>query len=474
MSPFEAAILGGRYRVIRRLGSGGTAAVYLTVDERLGREVAVKRLHGAEVTAETAQRLQREARIMASLRHSHLVTVYDMLTDEDDLLLVMEYIAGQTLADVLADAPLDWERTLELLEPVAQALDYAHERGVVHRDVKPANVLVGANGAIKVADLGLATAAEITRITPPGAIVGTPAYMAPEQARAGPCSGAVDVFALATIAFQALSGSVPRAGSTVIAVLAQATSEPRPDLRDRRPATPAAVAEALMRGMSPDADERQATACQLLEEIAVGFRAAATRGRAASDYERRPSRAAPKRGEPRPPRHAPRRRARLLAFAALAVAAAAVVAILATTLADHPAAPSARGEHATPTGTPPRTATPGSVPERELSPTATVRAFYSRAAAGDLAAAWKLAGPSMRGAYDNSFTRFRRELSSLRRIEFQRLAVIGRDSRSVTLDIQTVATHTDRVDRCTGTVRTIRGDGGRWVIEPAGVQCTTG
>src|SRR5436190_10931178 len=300
MSPFEATVLAGRYRVIRRLGSGGTAAVYLTVDERLGREVAVKRLHGAEVTAETGQRLQREARIMASLRHPDLVTVYDMLTDEDDLLLAMEYVDGQTLADVLADAPLEWERTRGLLEPVARALAYAHERGVVHRDVKPANVLVGANGAIKVADLGLATAAEITRITPPGAIVGTPAYMAPEQARAGPCTGAVDVFALATITFQALSGSVPRAGSTVIAVLAQATSEPRPDLRGRRPGTPAAVAEALMRGMSPDPDERQATACQLLEEIAVGF--------------------APRRAVRGPPRHAPDRRARLVAVAALAAA----------------------------------------------------------------------------------------------------------------------------------------------------------
>src|SRR4051794_23184919 len=373
MSPFEETVLGGRYRVIRRLGAGGTAAVYLALDERLGREVAVKRLHGAEVTAETAQRLQREARIMASLRHPDLVTVYDMLTDEDDLLLAMEYVDGQTLADVLAGAPLEWDRTLELLEPVARALDYAHERGVVHRDVKPANVLVGANGAVKVTDLGLATAAEITRITPPGAIVGTPAYMAPEQARSGPCGGAVDIFALATIAFQALSGNVPRAGSTVIAVLAQATSEPRPDLREQRPGTPAAVAEALMRGMSPDPEERQATACQLLEEIAAGFRAAEARSRPAS---RRP----------------PDRRARLVALAALAVAAAALVAIVAVTRGGHPAAPTARTP--TPTGTPTRTATATpsvASTNRDLSPTATVRAFYSRAAAGDLAAAWKLA-----------------------------------------------------------------------------------
>ena len=184
MSSSQARAFAGRYRVIRRLGAGGTAAVFLARDERLGREVAVKRLHGAEVTAQTAQRLRREARIMASLRHPGLVTVYDMLMDEDELLLVMEYVRGETLADVLASAPLGWERTRELLEPVAAALDHVHGHGVVHRDLKPSNILVGSDGTVKVADLGLATAAEITKITPPGTILGTPAYMAPEQAYA--------------------------------------------------------------------------------------------------------------------------------------------------------------------------------------------------------------------------------------------------------------------------------------------------
>ncbi|MGH3101257.1 MAG: serine/threonine-protein kinase, partial [Thermoleophilia bacterium] len=219
MSSSQARVFAGRYRVIRRLGAGGTAAVFLARDERLGREVAVKRLHGAEVTAQTAQRLRREARIMASMRHPNLVTVYDMLMDEDDLLLVMEYVRGETLADVLASAPLGWERTLELLEPVAAALDQVHNHGVVHRDLKPSNILVGPGSVVKVADLGLATAAEITKITPPGTIMGTPAYIAPEQARAGACTPMADVYSLATIAFQVLSGTLPRSGTTVVAVL---------------------------------------------------------------------------------------------------------------------------------------------------------------------------------------------------------------------------------------------------------------
>ena len=129
MSSSGAILFAERYRVIRRLGAGGTAAVFLTRDERLGREVAVKRVHGAEVTAQTAQRLRREARIMASLRHPNLVTVYDMLMDEDDLLLVMEYVRGETLGDVLASAPLGWERTSELLEPVVGGARSRARRG---------------------------------------------------------------------------------------------------------------------------------------------------------------------------------------------------------------------------------------------------------------------------------------------------------------------------------------------------------
>ena len=274
----------GRYRVVRRLGTGGTATVYLAEDQKLGREVAVKRLHGAEVTEATAERLRREARIMASLRHPNLVTVLDMLTEDDDLYLIMEYVAGGTLREVVDEAPLDAGRTLELLRPVAAALDHAHEHGIVHRDVKPSNVLVGGGGTVKLADLGLATAAEITRITPPGSILGTPAYMAPEQAQPVPCTPATDIYALATIAFQLLSGTLPRTGSTAMAVLRQAASMPPPDLRERRPGTPAAAAEALSRGMALEPGDRHPTASALLADLADGLRAGE------QDPRRRPER----------------------------------------------------------------------------------------------------------------------------------------------------------------------------------------
>jgi len=504
MSDSDARLFAGRYRAVRRLGAGGTATVFLARDERLEREVAVKRLHGAEVTAETALRLQREARIMASLRHPNLVTVFDMVTDADDLLLIMEYVQGRTLAEVFACGPLEWERTLALLTPVAAALDEVHRDGVVHRDLKPSNILVASNGVVKVADLGLATAAEITRITPPGAILGTPAYMAPEQARPGRCTQAVDIYALATIAFEALSGARPRAGRTVLAILAQATQEPPADLRMHRPGTPGAVAEALMRGMSSDPQDRQTSASQLLAELAAGFEAgggdrAAAATRVHQLERSRPS--APERPSPRPasapatPRRRRNRRARVLAVTALTAAVATVGGVVAVLAGGQPApsggdaTPTAHAQ-ATPSGSPAatpsagRTPTPSASPPAEsptatppaprtLSATATVRAFYRRAAAGDYDGAWRLAGPAMRRAFSNSSQRFRAELSSLRHIEIERVAVVERNGAGATVEIRSVATHDNRVDHCSGTLRTVRGDGGRWLVEPAGLQCTS-
>ena len=459
MSSFDTTVLAGRYHVIRRLGAGGTAAVFLTRDERLDREVAVKRLHGAEVTERTGQRLQREARIMASLHHPNLVTVYDMVMDGDDLLLAMEYVHGETLADVLASAPLDWERTWELLEPVASALDHVHGCGVVHRDLKPSNILVGAEGVVKVADLGLATAAEITKITPPGAILGTPAYMAPEQARAVPCTAAVDVYAFATIVFQALSGTLPRSGSTVLAVLGQATEEPPPDLRERRPETPAAAAEALARAMSPEPEQRQGSASRAARGAGrrLPGRAAVRTPCRSSGREGRAG-AAPARARAGDRGARGRRRSHRRPLA-----------LRGTT---RPLRRRQSPQAATPTREPTRTATPAA--PRALSATATVRAFYRRAAAGEFAAAWRLAGPAMRDAFGGSFERFRSDLSSLRRIEFERVAVVGRDDASATVEIESVATHDDHVERCSGTLRTIRGSGGRWLVEPAGVTCRNG
>ena len=476
----------GRYRIVRRLGAGGTAAVYLAEDERLGRQVAVKRLHGAEVTEETAERLRREARIMASLRHPNLVKVFDMLIEGEDVLLVMEYVPGETLGDVVRAGPLAPRRAIALLEPVAAALDHAHEHGVVHRDVKPSNILVGASGVVKLADLGLATAAEITRITPPGSILGTPAYMAPEQAQPVPPAPPIDVYALAVVAFQALSGTLPRRGRTALEILQRAAREPPPDLRDALPGAPAAAAAALRRGLAADPAARPTSASELIGALDDAFPAREARAL-------------------QPPPARPRvggRGARIAALGALvaALAAVAVVVVLGARGTSSPgtastARPAAtRTPAATPTGT--RTATPTATPaarsaqatatttpsrgartssrRRRLSATDAVRAFYTRAAAGDFAGAWSLAGPRMRAAFGNSAATFERDLSSLRRVTFRRLAIASRSSGRATVTVETVALHTNRTDHCTGTLAAVQDAGGRWLVEPAGLQCRSG
>src|SRR5918997_2977039 len=154
----EGQLLAGRYRVLDRLGTGGMATVFLCEDERLRRNVAVKRLH-AESPDDTARRFQREARLGASLNHQNVVSIFDTVTDDEGVLIVMEYVEGETLGRLIQrEGGIEPRRALPILRGVAAALDHAHGQGVVHRDVKPGNILVGEDGTAKLGDLGIARA----------------------------------------------------------------------------------------------------------------------------------------------------------------------------------------------------------------------------------------------------------------------------------------------------------------------------
>src|SRR3954447_16898990 len=201
----SGGLIAGRYRVTERLGSGGMATVYLAEDERLGRRVAVKRLH-AGTPEDTAKRFSREARLGASLNHPNVVTVYDTVPDEDSVVIVMEHVDGESLADALRRGPIEPGETVRILRGVAATLDHAHEHGIVHRDVKPANVLLSPSGDLKLGDLGIATAVEGTRITHSGSVMGTAAYMAPEQLDGAKARPATDIYALAAVAYERLAG----------------------------------------------------------------------------------------------------------------------------------------------------------------------------------------------------------------------------------------------------------------------------
>jgi serine/threonine-protein kinase len=243
------------------------ASVLLCQDERLDRRVAVKRLH-ADSPAEVERRFVREAKLGASLNHPNLVSVFDTAADDEGVLIVMEYVEGEPLSRVLRRGPLPPTDVARMARDLGDALDHAHRQGVVHRDVKPANVLLRGDGVTKLADLGIATASDQTRITRSGTVLGTAAYMAPEQLEGGPTGPAADVYALAAVCFEALAGQRPRRARSPVEIARQVATEPPPDLRERAPGLPDAAAEWLMRGMARDANERPGSAGVLADGLA--------------------------------------------------------------------------------------------------------------------------------------------------------------------------------------------------------------
>jgi eukaryotic-like serine/threonine-protein kinase len=258
----QGTLLDRRYRVVRHLGSGGMASVLLCEDTRLDRLVAVKRLH-ADQPEDVRRRFLREAKLGASLNHPNLVSVFDTATDEDSVLIVMEYVEGEALSRALRRGPLPPGRVARIASELGSALDHAHDHGVVHRDVKPGNVLLRDDGVTKLADLGIATAAHHTQITRTGVVLGTAAYMAPEQLEGREAGPPADIYSLAAVCFEALTGVRAREGRTPMEIARRISTEPPLDLRERWPDAPAAAAELLKRAMAEDPWERPRTAGEL-------------------------------------------------------------------------------------------------------------------------------------------------------------------------------------------------------------------
>ena len=259
-------VVADRYRVIDRLGHGGMATVFLAEDQVLSRQVAVKRLHTA-VAEGGAERFKREAQLGAALNHPNIVAVYDTLSGPDGVLIVMEYVPGQPLSGLIAVGAMEPGEAIRVLRDVAGGLDYAHLQGVVHRDVKPANILVRDDGVVKLSDLGVATAAHVSRITATHDVLGTLGYIAPERLDGEPGGPPADVYSLAAVAFEVLSGQRPQRGATPAEALRRSVAEPPPDLREVWPQAPEAAAAVLGRGLDGDPDRRPLSAGRLIEEL---------------------------------------------------------------------------------------------------------------------------------------------------------------------------------------------------------------
>ena len=262
----QGRLFAGRYRRIGRLGTGGMASVYLAKDEHLGREVAVKRLHSA-APDDLLRRFQREAQLGAALNHPNIVAIFDSVSDEDSVYIVMEYVKGESLDARIARGQIEPELALGILEQTAAALDYAHERDIVHRDIKPSNLLVREDGVVKVADLGIATATDMSQITASGSVMGTLPYIAPERLRGRPDGPACDIYSLAAVAFEMLAGRKAIQPTTPDEAVRLATDQSAPDLRDAWPAAPAQAAEIICSAMAAEPADRPRSATGLVEEL---------------------------------------------------------------------------------------------------------------------------------------------------------------------------------------------------------------
>lgn len=252
-----------RYEILAELGAGGMATVYRAYDPLFEREVALKVLKRELLEdPELRERFTRETKIIAKLEHAAIVPVYDVGNDNDQLFYVMRYMSGGSLADRIAAGDLDLDQTARLLLRLADALDYAHRKGVVHRDLKPANILFDEADNAFISDFGIAKFAQAaTRITHSG-IIGTPRYMSPEQARGEETDGRSDLYSLAVLLFEILSGKAPFEATTPLALAFKHATEPPPDLLTVNPSLPAELGVVLKKAMAKEPDDRYNTCAE--------------------------------------------------------------------------------------------------------------------------------------------------------------------------------------------------------------------
>jgi serine/threonine protein kinase len=286
-------LIAGRYRIENRLGAGGMSTVYLATDSVLERAVAVKLL--AEHLAEDADfvaRFRREALSAARLQHPNIVQVFDSGRDPDSQrhYIVMEYVDGPSCADLLREHKmLDVEWTVHLLRDACHGLAYAHRAGVVHRDVKPGNLLVSREtNTTKLADFGIAKAAEHTRITQVGAVLGTAAYLSPEQAHGEEAGPASDLYSLGVCAYQFLTGRLPHEYSSLTELALKQQQEPVQPITALRPDVPPALDEAVRLCLEREPGGRYRSALELGQALDAGLHGQptdATRRLALSDTE---------------------------------------------------------------------------------------------------------------------------------------------------------------------------------------------
>jgi len=259
----------GKYEILSEIGHGGMGSVYKGYDPVLDRPVAIKVLASHLVREEEfVERFMREARAAARLQHPNLVTIYDVGQDDGVYYFVMEHLEGKSLTQFIQQqGALSPEKAFSFLRPLAEALDYAHKQGLVHRDVKPSNIVVDTAGRATLTDFGIARAAQDTKLTKTGTILGTPEYMSPEQVQGENIGPRSDQYSLAVVAFELLSGRVPFQAESTVALLHKVAYEPPPPISEVQSGLPRGVEHVLNRALSKNPRDRYKSARDFVDAL---------------------------------------------------------------------------------------------------------------------------------------------------------------------------------------------------------------
>lgn len=259
--------LNDRYEIQKLLGEGATSTVYLGTDNVLGRQVALKVLH-PHVRDTTRKRFFQEAMAAAQLNHPNIMAIHDRGEDNSRDYLVVEYVGGRPLTEFIPTTP---QRVAELGAQIARALHYAHEREIIHRDIKPANIMVTPEGSIKIMDLGLALPREAKRVTAPGMVIGTPAYISPEQAKGKDLDYRTDIYSLGIVLFEMATGELPFNADDITALLLQHVQQPPPRPTLIVPDFPMALENVILKTLEKNRDRRFTTARTLADALTASM-----------------------------------------------------------------------------------------------------------------------------------------------------------------------------------------------------------
>ena len=259
----------GKYRVLDRVGRGGMGTVYRAIDETLHREVAIKVLNAELNDPEVAKRFRAEAITVARLSHPGIATIYELFQHEGQWLMVMEFVRGETLEHMVDRmGPLSPQRSAELCMQALAALAHAHSMGVVHRDLKPANMMITETGAVKIMDFGIARVAGTEHLTNAGFMMGTPAYMAPEQVRGEEIDARADLYAMGVVFYRLTTAKLPFKGDTPFAMAQSQVNDPPTPVGMVRPDLPPWVEPIVVRSLAKKPEERFQSAVEFHEAFA--------------------------------------------------------------------------------------------------------------------------------------------------------------------------------------------------------------